>query len=61
MSHQRRDACLVVHIWGDDVDLQTMQERFAQVNEWVQNNAIPAVTPTWVEEITLNHGGGGGP
>ncbi len=50
--------CLYVHIIYRSK--KQRKERFAQVNEWIQDGEVPTDLPDWCE-ITLNHGGGGGP
>jgi len=50
--------CLTVHVIyrGE----KQRKKRYAETNEWVQAGMIPTDLPDWAE-VTLNHGGGGGP
>lgn len=50
--------CTRVHVIHNNE--RERQERWAQVNEWMQQGTSPVDLPEWCE-ILYNHGGGGGP
>lgn len=51
-------SCLYVHVIYRGK--KQRKERWAIVNDWIQAGEVPTDLPDWVE-MTLNHGGGGGP